>query len=119
VRFRCCTGLRPAEWAAVERRDVDKSRRIVLVRGDEDTQVAARGSAHVGGPSRTRLRPATDRQPLRLHDVTEVPRKQRAGAVRRGELPSKDVGAGDRFSRYRQAREDLRPALDVHLEHAG
>jgi integrase len=33
VRFAAATGLRPAEWASVERRDVDKSRRIVFVRG--------------------------------------------------------------------------------------
>ena len=33
VRFAAATGLRPAEWAAVERRDVDKSRKVVLVRG--------------------------------------------------------------------------------------
>jgi integrase len=33
VKFAVATGMRPAEWAAVERRDVDKARRVVLVRG--------------------------------------------------------------------------------------
>jgi integrase len=33
VRFAAATGLRPSEWASVERRDVDKARRVVLVRG--------------------------------------------------------------------------------------
>jgi integrase len=107
VRFAAATGLRPAEWASVERRDVDKSRRIVFVPRHEDAQVAARGSAYVGGSRCTRLRPATDRQPLRLHHVTKVPRKERAGAVRRGELPTPRVGSGDRLSRDREAREDL------------
>jgi len=33
VRFAAATGLRPQEWASVERRDVDRKRRVVLVRG--------------------------------------------------------------------------------------
>jgi integrase len=33
VRFAAATGLRPAEWASVERRDVDQARRLVFVRG--------------------------------------------------------------------------------------
>jgi integrase len=33
VRFAAATGLRPAEWASVERRDVDRKRRVLSVRG--------------------------------------------------------------------------------------
>lgn len=33
VRFPAATGLMPAEWASIERRDVDKARRVMHVRG--------------------------------------------------------------------------------------
>ena len=33
VRFAAATGVRPAEWAALERRDIDRDRRLVHVRG--------------------------------------------------------------------------------------
>ena len=33
VRFAAATGLRPAEWATIERRDVDRKRRVLTVRG--------------------------------------------------------------------------------------
>ena len=33
ITFAAATGLRPSEWARVERRDVDRSRRILTVRG--------------------------------------------------------------------------------------
>jgi integrase len=33
IRFAAASGLRPAEWARIERRDVDRARRILSVRG--------------------------------------------------------------------------------------
>jgi integrase len=33
VKFAAATGLRPAEWASIERRDVDKARKVVRVNG--------------------------------------------------------------------------------------
>jgi integrase len=33
VTFAAATGLRPSEWASIERRDLDKARRVLLVRG--------------------------------------------------------------------------------------
>ena len=33
IRFAAATGLRPAEWASVERRDIDRTRRVLSVRG--------------------------------------------------------------------------------------
>ena len=33
MEFAAATGLRPAEWASIERRDVDRARRVLQVRG--------------------------------------------------------------------------------------
>ena len=62
--------------------------------------------------------PPQARQPLRVHDLAEVPRHRRAGPVRRRELPASRVGTGDRRGRDREARPDLRPPVDVRLERA-
>jgi integrase len=38
IGFATATGLRPSEWAHVERRDVDRTRRILTVRGTKTTR---------------------------------------------------------------------------------
>ena len=38
VRFAASTGMRPAEWASLERRDVDKARRVAFVRGTKTSK---------------------------------------------------------------------------------
>ena len=48
IRFAAAADLRPAAWATLERRDVDKARRTVNVRGT-DSSLAPRGSLDGGG----------------------------------------------------------------------
>ena len=74
VTFAAATGLRPAEWASIERRDVDKARTVVRVRGTKTIRSrrevpltrAALDALDAGAPAA--------RQPLRVHDVAEVSR---------------------------------------------
>lgn len=61
VPFAAATGLRPGEWAALERRDVDRGRRVVTVRGTK-TDGSWREVPLTG-----RALAALDRVPPRLH----------------------------------------------------
>ena len=72
VTFAAATGLRPAEWASVERRDVDKTRRLVFVRGTKTHESRREVPLTDCRARRARRGAATDRQPLRLHDDAEV-----------------------------------------------
>ena len=60
VRFAAATGLRPAEWASVERRDIDRVRRVLSVRGTK-TQRSKREV-----PLTTSALAAVDSLPARL-----------------------------------------------------
>lgn len=60
VAFAAATGLRPAEWAALERRHVDRARRLVTVEGTK-----TRGSRREV-PLTARALAALDRAPVRL-----------------------------------------------------
>jgi integrase len=60
VTFAAATGLRPSEWASIERRDVDRARRLVYVRGTK----TARSRREV--PLTAAALRALDRVPPRL-----------------------------------------------------
>ena len=111
VRFAAATGLRPAEWASIERRDVDRARRVLSVRGTK----TLRSRREV--PLTTAALAALDRsRPARL------PLRVR-GDSREGPFDFDNFGRRDwrnaiDTGRDREARPDLRPPLDVRLERA-
>jgi integrase len=67
VPFAAATGLRPAEWARLERRDVDRARRTVTVRGTKTA--GSRREVPLTG----RALEALDRLPARLDTALVFP----------------------------------------------
>ena len=110
ITFAAATGLRPSEWAHVERRDVDRARRILTVRGTK----TKRSLREI--PLTAPALQALDSLVARL-DSPYVLAGQ-AWPVRRAQLPSAQVEPGRRVVGDREARPPVRPALDVRLERA-
>jgi integrase len=67
VGFAAATGLRPSEWAALERRHVDRGRRVVTVEGTK----TSRSRREV--PLTARALEALDRVPARLDSPLVFP----------------------------------------------
>ena len=88
------------------------------LKGNQNRALEARGAAHRIGARRARPCSATARQPLRVHDLPEVSRQGRTGAVRCRELPAPRMGTGDRFRGRRNPGQAIRPPVDVRLKRA-
>ena len=104
--FAAATGLRPAEWASIERQRHRPRPPRAHVRGTK----TLRSSREV--PLTAAALAALDELVPRL-DSPYVFAATRRRPVRRRQLPPAGVGASDRSGRDRDARPDLRPPLDV------
>jgi integrase len=113
VRFAAATGLRPAEWANVQRKDIDRTRRVVDVRGTK-TRASRREV-----PLTTAALAALDTLTPRLDSPYVFAGPKRGpfdvANFRRREWGPAITSAGI----TKPARMDLRPAFDVHLESVG
>jgi integrase len=110
VAFAAATGLRPQEWLALERRDVDRARRVARVE-----RVVSAGEVRHGGktagsvrevPLSRRALDALDRLPPRLNTPFAVSCRERRAAEPDDVAPS-CVDARRRGSRDCEARSHL------------
>jgi integrase len=119
--FAAATGLRPEEWQALERRDVDRRAGVLNVRrtvsSGEVVELGKTKRSRRQVPLSPRALQAIDALPPRLDTPLLFP----APGDRRAQpqqLPQPCLDAGDRGQRRAQARQDLRPSLDVRVERA-
>ena len=120
--FGAATGLRPEEWAALERRHVDRARRLVRVE-----------QKNVDGDDRARRQDHEQRPRGAAHRAVRSPRSTRCrrGSTRRSLFPAPEGGPLnlDNFRRREwspaveaagvaEAGDALRPARHVRLERA-
>jgi integrase len=105
------TGLRPLEWALLERRDVDRTRRLLTVRGTKTT--GSRREVPLTG----RALAALDQLAARLDTPLLFPAAE-GGPLNLNNFRRRVWTPAVEASGDRQARPHLRPALDVRLERA-
>jgi len=116
ILFAAATGLRPAEWVALEKRDIDRDERVVYVRRSytrgELKLPKTEGSLRAV-PLQARALEALDRLPgQRL--ATRLPRRTRR-LSRHPPLPALPVAASTENRRHLAATPDLRSP--THLRH--
>ena len=119
--FAAATGLRPGEWQALERRDVDHRERMLNVRrtvsSGEVVELGKTGGSRRQVPLSGRALDALDAPPAQLDSTLLFP-APRGGTLEPRPFSVARVVARDRGVRRPPARPDLRPALDLRLRRA-
>src|SRR6266508_4956404 len=115
ILFAAATGLRPAEWIALEKRDVDRKERVVYVRRSftrRELKVPKTEASLRAVPLHARALEALDRIPGRQRFVASLPRRARR-LPRHPPLPTVPVAAGTEGRRHQPAAADLRSPAHV------